>query len=273
MTAPRQVSPLDRKFEDKLVALVEAVGAQLSRQQIYGRVSDDVDSEEQLAKCLGRLVASGRLTRERRARFGAEDELVYGPAGAPRAATLAAAPPQTAPAPRPTEEEDPMPKAVASNKSQKFVDYLNEQSVWLKPKAIADALDESPSNASYHLNKLAAAKLIKAAGGGATREYASLTVVVQADPAEEKKAARKPRAAPRRAARPPPSPNLADFGARPSLPVPVAVDVAQDVHCAIEDTGLFALNDGKSTIRMKPAAIRKVIGFLELVQHVWKDVA
>lgn len=104
--AVREVRPMDRPLEDKLVAQLEAVGAMLPWLEIYNRFGDDFEEKEDLVRCLGRLVADGRLVKQTRPRFGKPDEIVYGAPKAARAAAIAAAGEKVqmaneAPAPRP----------------------------------------------------------------------------------------------------------------------------------------------------------------------------
>lgn len=81
---------MDRPLEEKLVAMLEAAGGMLARRDIFTRVDDDFDSEEDLARCLGRLVADGSLVRQMRARPGKADEAIYGTPKAARGAVIAA---------------------------------------------------------------------------------------------------------------------------------------------------------------------------------------
>lgn len=68
---------MSREREDKLVAILAAVGSGLPRRAIYDRVDEEFDNEEDLAKTLGRLVADGRLAREMRPRLGKNPEAIY----------------------------------------------------------------------------------------------------------------------------------------------------------------------------------------------------
>jgi hypothetical protein len=74
---PRRVSPMERDIESRLVATLEAVGAPLNRRSIFTHVDDDFVSEEELALCLGRMVADGRLVRAMRPRLGKDPEAIY----------------------------------------------------------------------------------------------------------------------------------------------------------------------------------------------------
>lgn len=321
--SPRQVSPMDSAFEEKLVAKLEELKAAMPRRQIFVLVEDDIEDEETLAKCLGRLVASGRLLRETRQRPGStEDEFVYGAPTAQRAraiaviaaASAAANKVATAPAAARTEEQKPITKAVplpqakeikmpkgavvVSPKSKPFLDYMTPARGFMGPTAIGAALGETAGNTAYHLKKLLAAKLIQVIGTHSTRKYGALG----ADPAatseptnraEKGATAASPTDRPEKAQRKKktrrsktpcgPGAEAPATAAAQEAATPIRIydpraagagdEISDDIHCAIEDSGLFAINDGKATIRMKPKNIGKVVRFLELTQHVWKGTA
>lgn len=94
-TAARQVTPIDREAEDRLAVVLEEASSALSRKEIFARVADDFDDEEDLAKALGRLVADGRLVRSTRPRFNRPDETAYATPKVTRLTAIASAAQQT----------------------------------------------------------------------------------------------------------------------------------------------------------------------------------
>lgn len=82
---------MTRDIEDRLVAMLDAVSAPLPRREIFNRADDDFETEEELAKALGRLCADGRLVKSMRPRFNKQDEAVYTTPRVARAAQIGAA--------------------------------------------------------------------------------------------------------------------------------------------------------------------------------------
>lgn len=285
-----------RSVEERIVARCETIGAKVPRNSLYSHFSDDFEDEGAFAKCLGRLVADGRLARDKRKRPDSTEEFVYGApatlAASVRAGfasvvaevkkaagqftettrdgalTFVSAPTEIVPAkPEPARKEIPMSKT--SQKRQMFVDHLNATRAWQSPGDIAKALKQPANKASYHLNAGAEVGALQALGSGKGRRFAALGV---AKPGADDRPPAETSAKTARAARTdvPPSPERMQLV---PLPLPGEPMDEVDVRCAIEDTGLFAINDGKSTIRLTPKNIDKVIHFLTMTQHVWKRAA
>lgn len=262
----------------------------LTRGQVYALLSDDFADEADCAKALGRMVADGRLHRS-----GSSGNFLYSarPSDAldSRIETIAKAAVKVH-EPIATngggiQTEDAMPRTKAAGKTrEKFIELMNPERGWISPAAAAKSCGTTPSTASYHLNALAAQGALQVRGYAQARRFAALGVAVapceeqrpeeggSAEPSRKKKtgarAARAPRSAPPR--------NLANFGAPEkapiaTLPVATGTGVTENPRCAIEDTGLFAINDGANTIRLGRKGIAKVIDFLTLTQHVWKGAA
>ncbi len=273
--------------ESHLLAIVEAAEGALSRAQIYSRVSDDFVDEEDLARCLGRMVADGRLHRSFRQRPGAKDEFVYGTSAPALIETIASQ--ATTPQPAASKKEKPSmskPKRRQIGATRaRVVEFVVAGRGWLSPATIASELGLTSATVTYHLSALLRDGAVQATGRNQARRYAANGVAPQAPepapvPAPEElvvpEAAPKRRKAKRRAraAEAAPARNLAEFGAPPRVQLPaIAKQVTDEPSCAIEDTGAFALNDGHATIRLTPKGIGKVVRFLELTQHVWKGEA
>jgi hypothetical protein len=284
--APKQLSP-----EDRLVAILHAVGAPLPRTEIYARVDGEYDSEADLAKVLGPLVASGRLLRSKNTR----EQFVYQAAPGDRAATIATTAIASAPERlqtstpsldlhQPESDAAPPPRAPRRKETRmragsplrlQIAEFMTPDRGWLKPLEIAQAIGEDLTAVKHQLHNLLAAKELQVQGKSRNRRYASTTLPPPATRAETP--THEP-SAPKRAR------NLAEFGAppgRPNYPAPLPApprpshNVANEsqVTCALEDSGLFAITDGNVTIRMSPSAIRKTVKFLELTQHVWQKAA
>lgn len=280
MSTPRHVSPLDRPAEDRLIALLEAVEAPLPRREIFGRVDTDFDTEEDLAKALGRLVADGRLHRAMRAtRPGKPEEAVYSTKPINRVAAIAAKawpsidlPPQAQP------KEDPVSRNnVAGKTRQRFVDFFTPERGWVSPAEVAKAIKLSKQNVKYHLTAFEEQGVVQASGNTSGRRYAIAGIPaplakepapkarkVEVEPATEKKrkAPRKPRAVREKS----PAANLASFGANP-LPAPSMP--RSSITWAITDQGDVAINDGKNTIKLSAKDIADGVSFLERTQLVW----
>jgi hypothetical protein len=273
-------------LETRIVAMCEAIGAGVTRASLWERFSDDFETEGDLAKCLGRLTASGRLYRGARKRPGLSDEFIY--SASPVAADpVARANPASLKsfvdshrepvlpnlAAAPSKPETP-PMSKTSDARQRYIDHLASTRTWLAPSEIAKALKVKPELTSYHLNVALEHKQLQAIGHRSTRKFAALGVALPADPskATPAPAADPPKRERSKARETAPAP--APEPRRDLVPIAASEPLDEDqVRCAIEDTGLFAINDGKTTIRLMPRAIRKVIGFLELTQHVWKGAA
>jgi hypothetical protein len=288
--SPRSMSPLDRSIEEKLVATLEAVDGALPRSEIFARVCDDFESEEHLAKSLGRLVASGALYRQKRVRPGAGEEFVYSTKPDARMAAIAAAAQKAEPIPTtaapPAAQEPAMPK-TRSHDAAAYVELLTNEGRWMGPKEIFKQLGAGRGTALTTLRDLANAKRIQVAGSMRSLRYAALGVPVAGDGSGAKNAELAPakggEAAPkekkktgsRKAKTSRPARNLADFGApqKPQLPVPVRAVAAGELAWAIDDKGVVAINDGTHTIKLKPADIEYGVGFLERTQLIWKSAA
>lgn len=236
-------------MEEKLTAVLAAAGGGLTRVALFDRLDDVFETEGDLAKALGPMVADGRLLRSSRPRPGKADEFVYTVAKNEHTAAIATAPKSTPAAARERKHSGELAAAVLA--------ALRGASEPLKSAAIAEVLQVHVSNVVTALAKLEAR-------GDAERQGAGRSTLWQAA----------------RRVTPPPEPKL-EPPAEPTpapepeplrtLPAPVAAaEACSEPRCAIEDTGLFAINDGKATIRLTPKAIHKVVGFLELTQHVWK---
>lgn len=283
---------MDRTIEEKLVPLLEAVGAPITRAEIFKRVSEDVEDEEHLARVLGRLCADGTLVRRERPRFNSTPEFIYGtpktidvgvspqlrksieeppaPAG-PRLAAIAAAAKKAMPTPTPAKEAS-MPKDLS-----KYVEYLTPARGWLNPATIGDALAVNRVTAAKYLRQLVDEGRIQTKGELRGLRFGHLDLdetdtpgSAAADPKKEKKKKpRKPsRSARLRAARPRPETPA------PQLPVPIprrgAPTPDEFICCAIEDSGVVAITNGAATIRLSPAKINQVVQFLEHTQLIWK---
>lgn len=288
MSQARQVSPLDRDAEEKLVAVMEAVDGRLPRQQIWQRVCDDFASEEDLAKALGRLVANGRLVRDKRSNPRGGEEFVYGIPG--RLDKIAAAvskvqPPapavSAAVAAVPQPEKKPMSHPYGTTR-QRVLDHFTVDRGWMAIGQLTKALDMEVNAVKYHLRPLIDDGVIKATGATNSRRYAHRDVEAPSPPAAERppaKTVEQPSTARSRsnksASRGGPSPNLAEFGAEPrqTMPVPMPANEPGRIAWAIEDSGMVAINDGEKTIRLAPADIAYGVDFLEKTQLIWKRAA
>jgi DNA-binding transcriptional ArsR family regulator len=272
---------MDRPIEDRLIAMLEAVDAPLSRRAIYSRVDEDFDSEEDLARALGRLVASGRLHRAMRPCFNKPDEAVYSTKpvaskvtsaqvteptfrvtaakGGPEVQITAAAP-----------KEIPMSKnKVAGAARQRVTAIFTADRGWMSTGEIAAiALMKHPS-VKYHLTALEEQGVIQSVGMTSSRRYAIAGLAAPAaEPVPKKTAPKRKQPGPRKPAR-----NLAEFGATPrQVQLPVAAPAAASngrIAWAITDQGEVAINDGANTIQLRPEDIEYGISFLERTQLVW----
>lgn len=262
----RAVSPLDREVEDRIVAMLERVATPLPRNQLFARFDDDFESEEDLARVLGRLVANGRLLREKRPSPAGEEFVYRAPNGSRVDAIAAAAAKVTAISPQPASspEETPMAKKPTLDRVEQIVEFLKQEGKWFMPNEIAEALGASRTNTGERLRTLASEKRVQTVGRGRGLYYAATGVAARN--AEEPKP---PRPAPAKVeARKDDAPQPARR-ATPNLPTTTPAPDA--ISWAITDKGHVAINDGKSTIRLSPADIAYGVRFLERSQLLWMD--
>jgi hypothetical protein len=183
-------------LETRIVAMCEAIGAGVTRASLWERFSDDFETEGDLAKCLGRLTASGRLYRGARKRPGLSDEFIY--SASPVAADpVARANPASLKsfvdshrepvlpnlAAAPSKPETP-PMSKTSDARQRYIDHLASTRTWLAPSEIAKALKVKPELTSYHLNVALEHKQLQAIGHRSTRKFAALGVAAARRPVE-----------------------------------------------------------------------------------------
>lgn len=290
MTVARQVSPLDRDADEKLVAILEAVNAPLPRAEIFARVDDDFEDEQACAKALGRLVTSGRIFRASRERPGKGEEFVYSAKPIDRTALIAAvaAKVQAAPKPKPetptepANEEQPMPKKAKVVDANQYLAALPAERGWVKPRELAKELGVSREAANSHLRELADDGKLQRRGSRSGLAYAAPGVAEDAtSSAPAKGGKREPKRKKKTGARAVRSPrserprNLAEFGAhpseRPQLPAPAPG--RERPICAINDQGALGITKGKDKIALDSDEIAYVVDFLERVQHVWRKAA
>lgn len=257
------------RIEERLVAICADAGGGLTRGSIWERFSDDFETEGDLAKCLGRMVACGDLVRGTRKTPGALDQFVY---SAPKSADIPA--PTSEPGPvTPASRASEIPMSRTTTKRQQYIEHLKQSGTWQGPTEVARAVKQSVGNASYHLNAAAATGALQVTGVGNQRRFAALGVALSARPSRAEPTPNEQKArAPKPAQKPGPEPRPATQMVPLDLSGERVADDA-DLRCAIEDTGLFAINDGKTTIRLTPRSVHKVINFLTLTQHVWKGAA
>jgi hypothetical protein len=248
-------------IEARIIAICQAFPGGRKRGELWELVDNEIETEGDLAKLLGRMAADGRLLRETGSKPG---EFIY------KAATVAAAAvPAPQPSPPPQPAKTPQAKlatttqARAGKRRQRFLDALTPERAWLCAKEVAKLLDESQGNANYHLNALAASDLIQVIGAGKTRHYAAIGVArpaIEATPVSARARTRAPRV------------NLAELGVSPAFPRLPAPNASEqhDLVIAIDSTGVCALIDGGKTIKLSPARIRRVLSFLESTQAVWE---
>lgn len=284
MSGGRQVSPLDRGAETKLIAILTAVGAPLARRQIFDRVDDEFSTEEDLARCLGRLVADGRLVRAMRPRPGKEDEAVYSTPGTsppPRVQTSAQPAAATVmctecgavgDAPHlkscsKNERENVVAKILGKTR-ERIITLFKPSAGWISIGEIAESLDLSGQTVQYHLKALVNEGKIHATGTTMNRRYAHVDVKpagtqAEEEPALEARPRRKPRAkraGPRNDSAIPPGPS--------NLPVPAPA--AGKINWAIDDEGTVAIRSENATIKLSPDDIAYGVSFLERTQLLWQ---
>lgn len=252
---------MSRDREDRLVAIVAAVNSPLPRREIFNRVDDDFDDEEDLAKTLGRMCADGRLVKTMRARFNKPDEAVYAtPAGARLAAIAAAAghvaqaandgrehlrviapedPPSTPPAP---DKENDMGRKSNAEILEAVKDVILGAREPLSSGEIAKCAGVGAPAAKRALKALAAEGLAQASGKGRAARWAHGTPAsVPAAPS----AAVVPRKA------------------------PVA---AKGATYAVESTGAVAISVDKQEVRIEPGDVAALYAFLGITEPIWKGV-
>ena len=161
-----------------------------------------------------------------------------------------------------------------------YLEHLENARAWVQPGAIAKVLGVSRSTAYPQLRELAEAKKVQCRGASRSLRYAALGVPSedQTAPApakpERKTSEPKPKTKAKRKVAAKPHRNLAEFGATPgeapTRQLPATVPPAGDrISWAITDQGHVAINDGKSTIQLKPGDIAHGVAFLERTQLLW----
>lgn len=266
MNAPRPAGGMQAASERRLVAHMEEAGAELTRAQIWLRMRDDDFADEQeLAKCLGRLTADGRLVREKRSRPGAPEEFVYRAPNAKKPATqsteiaAAAEPPAQA-------KESAMPRN-SDDKRKSILDFLGKGG-WRSPKEISDGIPMELFAVHYNLRALKKDDAIACVGESRSVRYA---VKGTTPPAEEGAPEKAPAKRQPRQARP--KVGLHDLGVSVprQAPVPAPVAPRGRLSYAITDEGQVAINDGEKTIQLTPSDIHAAVAFLERTQLIWKQ--
>lgn len=164
----------------------------------------------------------------------------------------------------------------------KVLEHLNSAGRFLSRPEVASAMKRSGVAVGYHLRDLLEEGLIQAIGRTNSRRYGAVGVAAPADgspaPVTKRAAPAKAKKRSKAKAKPVRAANLGEIGAAPKPQLPALAEprgpgVTENPTCAIEDSGLFAINDGTTTIRLGRKGIAKVVRFLELTQHVWKGAA
>jgi DNA-binding transcriptional ArsR family regulator len=257
----RQVRPLDMTREDRLVAILEAVGAPLPCRAIHERVADLFKTEVDLVRSIGPLLLQKRLLVEFR-----DGVRVY---SAPKPTTP---PPQ----PKPSNEDTMARNNAAGETREKFVELFNREKGWIAPAAIAAAVGMTQVGCKYHLTALEEQGVIKSRGKTSSRRYAHVSTpdeapfaAAEAEPPKKRKPALRRKTAKARRQRREKHPPV-------QLPVshgyltPVAEPPANEsMVCAINDTGALGITKGGERIALDPIEVRKLLGFLDHTKPLW----
>lgn len=264
----RQVRQLDHTREDRLVAIMAAVGSALPLAQIHDRVAEVFPTVADLQRSIAQLLLDGRVNVQFR-----DGVRIY-------SATTTTTATTPTPEPQPTNEDTMSRNDSAGLSREKFVALFAREKRWISPKEIAAEIGMSSVSCKYHLTALEEQGVIKSRGRTATRRYAHVSVADEivatrgADPQAEvtpappkkprKPALRRKTARARRLRGDAPAPLPVPM---PQSPVPMPTHEGMVV--AINDSGEIGITKGTERIALEAGDVRNLLRFLDNTKPLW----